>query len=1077
MRVGIWLHRTFDHPIKKLLELSINFMLYCITVILFILFIQSLTPAALVSTSTLPQIPRGKNALILVSPGYGVPGVDLYVSTLLKKLNSSGFLLNDIHVEFLDLNRRSEKADRQRLVTTLQDKYGGTEIDLLFCIMEPALNFFLNEIEELAPQAPVLCSFAVIPAGFNPGTRRFVFQTSSWDFSGTMQLALRLFPHTEHVFVIQGNSEIELANRDIKRRQLAPWQGKLQIEDTQALSADEIEAKFASASKDTIIIGAGLIRDSKGQVFVPDEFMRRIAKTANAPIFVLTNNNIGYGTIGGSVSRFEEEALALSTMGVDILSGSIQLTEQITSISGIKVPIFDWQQLERWGANIKDLPPNTIFKNRPLTLWGQYKIEVIIWTVLSFGLVVFILLMALMNRRQKLTNIELEESRKQYLNLVESTPDLIARVDKTGRILFVNHSALEIFGIPVEECIGRLIFDFIHPQDLPATRDAFQGAFEGDGNTFTLENRLVSNHDLAHYMTWVIRAEYDENGQISGLASTARNITERKRVEENLRESEEEFRNLFENTPVSSWLEDFSGVKKHFDALREEGISDIETYFREHPEGLERCVQGIKIKDVNQATLELHQAKNKEQLLQDLDATFTPESLVVFKKEMVDVWNGKTQATYDSVVRTFGDEVRYVTVSYKVAPGHEESLAKVLVTLVDITEKTLADTQKSKLEMQLRQAQKMESIGTLAGGIAHDFNNILASILGYAEMAREDCLPGSTIHNDLNEVLEAGNRAKGLVRQILAFSRQDDMERIILQPASIVKETITMLRPSLPTTIEITQDIDAATGLVFVDPTQLNQILMNLCTNAFHAMEDTGGKLDISLKEVTLSNEDLVHEPDVTAGTFIQLSIGDSGKGIAPAIKDKIFDPFFTTKETGKGTGMGLAMVYGIVKQYGGFISLYSELGEGTVFHVFLPTTEKEALTENETNDPIPIGRERVLFVDDEEILSKMGKTMLERLGYHVTVRNSSFEALETFQNQPDEFDIVITDQTMPGMTGSDMSRRMLQIRPDIPIILCTGYSTIISEEKAKSMGIKEFALKPLAKKDMAKLMRKVLDV
>ncbi len=395
----------------------------------------------------------------------------------------------------------------------------------------------------------------------------------------------------------------------------------------------------------------------------------------------------------------------------------------------------------------------------------------------------------------------------------------------------------------------------------------------------------------------------------------------------------------------------------------------------------------------------------------------------------------------------------------------------------DITERKLAEEEKLKLEIRLQQSQKMESIGTLAGGIAHDFNNILAAMLGYAEMAKDDCQPGSTISKDLNEVLEAGNRAKSLVRQILAFSRQDDTERMILQPASIVKETITMLRPSLPTTIEITQDIDPVTGLVFVDPTQLNQILMNLCTNAFHAMEDTGGKLDISLKEVTLCNEDLVHEPDVTAGTFIQLSIGDSGTGIAPTVKEKIFDPYFTTKEAGKGTGMGLSMVHGIVKQYGGFISFYSELGEGTVFYVFLPTVEKEVSTENDINGQIPIGRERILFVDDEEILAKMGKTMLERLGYHVTVRNSSLEALETFQNQPDEFDIVITDQTMPGMTGSDLSRRMLQIRPDIPIILCTGYSTIITEEKAKSMGIKEFAFKPIAKKDISKLVRKVLDV
>ncbi len=553
-------------------------------------------------------------------------------------------------------------------------------------------------------------------------------------------------------------------------------------------------------------------------------------------------------------------------------------------------------------------------------------------------------------------------------------------------------------------------------------------------------------------------------------------VSERIQKEKALKESEEEFRVLFDTTPVSSWLEDFSGVKKHFEALREEGISDIETYFREHPEGIEKCMQGVKIKDVNQATLDLHQAKSKEQLIQGLETTFTPESLIVFKKGMIDVWNGKTQATYDAVIRTFNDEVRYVTMSYKVTPGHEESLDQVLITLVDITEKTLAYKQKNKLKMQLQQAQKMEAIGTLAGGIAHDFNNILAVMLGYAEMARDDSSPESTFARNLGKVLESGNRAKDLVQQILAFSRQSQMEKIPLQPVSVVKEAVKMLRPSLPSTIEINQDFNSVTGLILADPTQIHQIVMNLCTNAFHAMEETGGTLGISLKEVYLSSEDLVHEPDVEAGTFVQLSIIDSGLGIAPEIKKKIFDPYFTTKETGKGTGMGLAIVHGIVKSYGGSISLYSELGKGTALHVFLPVFKKKLLPEIENVEPIPMGRERILFIDDEKMLAEMGKDILERLGYHVTARNSSLAALETFQNQVNQFDIVITDQTMPGMTGADLARRMIQMRPDIPIILCTGYSTVISEEKAKSLGVKAFALKPLSKKDIAVLIRKVLD-
>lgn len=287
-----------------------------------------------------------------------------------------------------------------------------------------------------------------------------------------------------------------------------------------------------------------------------------------------------------------------------------------------------------------------------------------------------------------------------------------------------------------------------------------------------------------------------------------------------------------------------------------------------------------------------------------------------------------------------------------------------------------------------------------------------------------------------------------------------------------------MLRSSLPSTIDLQQDVDPDVGLILADPTQIHQVLVNLCTNAFHAMEETGGILSLSVKRKNLSKEDLASGPQVQPGDFVQLSISDTGSGIATDIQEKIFDPFFTTKEVGKGTGMGLSIVHGIAKSYKGFVTCHSQLGEGTVFQVYLPVFADPTVLETEPAplDLTQLGNESILFIDDEEILAEMGQTMLERLGYRVTIKISSIEALNTFQNQPDKFDLVITDQTMPGMTGSDLARRMLQIRPGIPIILCTGYSTIISEEKAKLLGVKGFAMKPLAKKDIATLIRKVLD-
>jgi CheY-like chemotaxis protein len=343
-------------------------------------------------------------------------------------------------------------------------------------------------------------------------------------------------------------------------------------------------------------------------------------------------------------------------------------------------------------------------------------------------------------------------------------------------------------------------------------------------------------------------------------------------------------------------------------------------------------------------------------------------------------------------------------------------------------------------------------------------------------MAMNDAPAGSKFSKDLDKVLQAAHRAKGLVQQILAFSRQSQAERLSLKPASIVKEALKMLRASIPTTIEIQENIEGDCGSIEADPTQIHQILMNLCTNAFHAMEERGGVLQVALRKTASVPAILREGRDDAKENFIHLSVSDTGTGIAPEVLDKIFDPFFTTKEKGKGTGMGLAITYGIVKDHGGAITVDSRLGQGTTFHVYLPQSKNEGAPRViEDKDILPTGTERILFVDDEDLLAEIGKDMLERLGYQVTVKQRSFEALEVFQNQPDQFDIVITDQTMPGMTGLDLARRMIQIRPDIPIILCTGYSHLVNEEIAKAQGIKEFALKPMTKSSMAKLIRKVL--
>ncbi len=416
-------------------------------------------------------------------------------------------------------------------------------------------------------------------------------------------------------------------------------------------------------------------------------------------------------------------------------------------------------------------------------------------------------------------------------------------------------------------------------------------------------------------------------------------------------------------------------------------------------------------------------------------------------------------------------------VDHTMAIIKEDHDIKYLVgMLVDNTDRKHAEEERRHLESKLQQAYKMEAVGSLAGGIAHDFNNILAAILGYTDMSIEDLDPDSPVTVYLQEVMKAGNRAKDLVKQILAFSRQSDTGCTTFRPERIMEEALKMLRPSIPTSIEIHKDIEKNIGFIFANPGQIHQVLINLCTNSFHAMEEIGGIIEISLKKVVLAPDELLHVPGVNAGEFARLTVSDTGPGIPHAIRDKIFDPYFTTKELGKGTGMGLSIVHGIVSNYGGFIALDETRHHGTSFSINLPIAE-EGVEKNQTEtDVIPTGEERILFVDDEEMLVSMAKSMLEQLGYSVTTSLNGIEALVLFRSQPEAFDLVITDQTMPQLTGVELSGQLLKLRPDIPIILCTGYSSLVSRKKADSIGIKEFALKPLQRKDLAVLIRKVLE-
>jgi len=393
----------------------------------------------------------------------------------------------------------------------------------------------------------------------------------------------------------------------------------------------------------------------------------------------------------------------------------------------------------------------------------------------------------------------------------------------------------------------------------------------------------------------------------------------------------------------------------------------------------------------------------------------------------------------------------------------------------DITEQKRVEAALTKTERQFRQSSRMEAIGTLAGGIAHDFNNILTAILGYSELALATVPKGSRTQRNLQEVLTAGHRAKHLVLQILTFSRQAGQGRKPTPIQMVIREALKLLRATIPSTIEIRQSLKTE-ATILADPTQMHQVIINLCTNAEYAMRETGGILNIKLEDVKVT-EDLARMiSGLQISPHVRLTVKDSGSGMTPEVLERIFDPFFTTKPIGEGSGMGMAVVHGIVTGHGGAIVVDSVVNKGTKVEVYLPTVPTPVWDRFVDQGPIPIGKETILFVDDEETIVYLGKELLTNLGYTVEIHTSSVEALNVFRQDPHRFDLVITDQTMPALTGEALSRELLRIRPDLPIILCTGFSHVMSAEKAKALGIQAYLMKPLAIRDLAPIIRHVLD-
>jgi PAS domain S-box-containing protein len=980
---------------------------------------------ALPATAVDP-VPAGKARTVLVlAQGNGrQPNLIEFMSGFQHTLETNFSATADVDIENLDFEHFDSPEYRHEIIEWLRAKYAGRRLDAIVAANEATADLTFEVRAELWPRLPlVVVDYGRMPITHLAAQTNVTVVTAYTEVERTLQAALWLCPDTRRIaFVSSGdNGYAELYRHDLKRVE-AFAANRYEVIKIIGLTLAETRQRLAQLPPGTIVFYNGIWIDGAGQIFTTRDALAKLSPASTVPIFSYSDTFIGQGIVGGCCHVYPLLGSEVaSRVAAAIRAGNASAVPDLKSTSSQL--IFDWQQLHRFGLDKKILPPGSQVRYQPPTLWKTYHH---IWftgmavVAVQSGLIALLLLQ---RRRMRKAEEELSRSQLMLRTVLDTIPHHVIWKDRHGIILGCNRAVMQECG----NIIGKTDFETgaaqyaeqYHADDL-AVMDKDQPKLNFE------EPQTRKDGSLGWYRTSKVPL-HDKDGRVIGILGTYDDITELKRAEEAVRESERRLRTLAEAS--------FEGI----------------------------CVsENGRILDVNDQFTAMYGYERNELIGRDLLSLIAPECRSVVAER---VRSGEGKRFEHQCLRKDGSvfecEAQSKTIFWI---GR-----KVRVSAVrDLTER-------KGLEAQLRQSQKMQAFGQLAAGVAHDFNNILTVIQGNVSLLQMGQLSQTEQASANAEIFRAAQRAANLTRQLLTFSRRQPMQPQDLDLNEIVANITKMLRRLIGEDIALETRYAPGGAPIHADPGMLEQVLMNLAVNARDAMSK-GGRLTVETAPVTLADTTRFTKHTARPGDFVRLSLSDTGCGVAPEHLPHLFEPFFTTKDVGKGTGLGLATVFGIVEQHQGWIEVESQLNQGTTFHIYFPRLARKLVNGEQPTPPaqVPGGNETILLVEDETALRRLMQRVLERHGYHIHAAVSGVQALEIWRERQEGIDILVTDMVMPdGMNGRELADRLRTDKPDLKIIYCSGYANNMPGKDSPLRHNEAFLEKPF---EPAKLLRKIRD-